>query len=613
MDVASVDVIWNGFHQAKKIADLAETFEVNCAPHNYYSHLATFIAAQWCAAIPNARILEYDVDDVPWRDELVTALPEISAGRAPHPGRAGVGCRAERGRAPRAPLAAELASRASVRSALRRLRRGACLARRGPAGPCGRRRSVCRCGVSRARRVRALSLLPVLPPALRSPSRQVAVLPALALASLSILLSTISIVGIELTEVTIRLVVAVFVLAMAAATTMLRSRSADDRERSWSPRREALTIAVLAGLFVFSYASSLDIARPFLAEADLGHYLLYADEVEAQGRLLIDDPFAGEPDRIFADPQAVGAVYGTFLILDGITSWPLAHGLLVVSAISVLSVFAAAAALWGTGAGLAAAGAYAVAPIRLDPMYWHGLGYESRARLRAARRARARTDVPRARWPSRERSPRPVARRSGGRPLDEHHRRRCADPSRTARGRSALARRSPRIAGSGSLVVAGRDRATAGCRPRARGGPRCGRSGPPRRSGGRPRVAGRLPDLRPGLARPSGDPRLLLVGAPRARHGGDRRGSGVARAATRPRATGRRRARARLRRRQSAVANRVLVRVPTCRLLRRHRARSADRCRRGATAAGRPLDRRVRARARVHRPRLRRAAPASVG
>jgi L-alanine-DL-glutamate epimerase-like enolase superfamily enzyme len=77
VDVASVDVIWNGFHQAKKIADLAETFEVNCAPHNYYSHLATFIGAQWCAAIPNARILEIDVDDVPWREELTTAVPEI--------------------------------------------------------------------------------------------------------------------------------------------------------------------------------------------------------------------------------------------------------------------------------------------------------------------------------------------------------------------------------------------------------------------------------------------------------------------------------------------------------------------------------------------------------
>jgi L-alanine-DL-glutamate epimerase-like enolase superfamily enzyme len=80
MDVASVDVIWNGFHQAKKIADLAETFEVNCAPHNYYSHLATFIAAQWCAAIPNVRILEVDVDDVPWRETLTTAVPQIDDG-----------------------------------------------------------------------------------------------------------------------------------------------------------------------------------------------------------------------------------------------------------------------------------------------------------------------------------------------------------------------------------------------------------------------------------------------------------------------------------------------------------------------------------------------------
>lgn len=80
VDVASVDVIWNGFAQSKKIADLAETYEVNCAPHNYYSHLATFISAQWCAAIPNARILEVDVDDVPWKDEVTTAVPALAGG-----------------------------------------------------------------------------------------------------------------------------------------------------------------------------------------------------------------------------------------------------------------------------------------------------------------------------------------------------------------------------------------------------------------------------------------------------------------------------------------------------------------------------------------------------
>jgi L-alanine-DL-glutamate epimerase-like enolase superfamily enzyme len=92
MDVASVDVIWNGFHQAKKIADLAETHEVACAPHNYYSHLATFISAQWCAAIPNARILEVDVDDVPWREQLTTAVPEIADGVIVVPDGPGWGC-----------------------------------------------------------------------------------------------------------------------------------------------------------------------------------------------------------------------------------------------------------------------------------------------------------------------------------------------------------------------------------------------------------------------------------------------------------------------------------------------------------------------------------------
>ena len=92
MDVASVDVIWNGFAQSLKIAALAETHEVACAPHNYYSHLATFIAAQWCAAIPNVRLLEVDVDDVPWREELTTAVPEIVRGELVVPPGPGWGC-----------------------------------------------------------------------------------------------------------------------------------------------------------------------------------------------------------------------------------------------------------------------------------------------------------------------------------------------------------------------------------------------------------------------------------------------------------------------------------------------------------------------------------------
>ena len=92
MDIASVDVIWNGFAQSLKIAALAETHEVACAPHNYYSHLATFIAAQWCAAIPNVRMLEIDVDDVPWREELTTAVPDVRDGELVVPAGPGWGC-----------------------------------------------------------------------------------------------------------------------------------------------------------------------------------------------------------------------------------------------------------------------------------------------------------------------------------------------------------------------------------------------------------------------------------------------------------------------------------------------------------------------------------------
>jgi galactonate dehydratase len=69
-----------GFSQAKKVGDLAQIFEFNVAPHNYYSHLSSFISASLCAVLPNIRIQEIDVDDVPLREELVTRVPEIQGG-----------------------------------------------------------------------------------------------------------------------------------------------------------------------------------------------------------------------------------------------------------------------------------------------------------------------------------------------------------------------------------------------------------------------------------------------------------------------------------------------------------------------------------------------------
>ena len=80
MDVAIIDVPWNGFSQAVQIGRMAEAYEINIAPHNYYSHLADLHSLHLCAVLPNVRIMEIDIDDVPWKAELVTRPPEIKDG-----------------------------------------------------------------------------------------------------------------------------------------------------------------------------------------------------------------------------------------------------------------------------------------------------------------------------------------------------------------------------------------------------------------------------------------------------------------------------------------------------------------------------------------------------
>ena len=81
VDVAVVDVPWNGLWESVRIATLADAYEVNVAPHNFYGDLATLMSAHFCAAIPNYRIMEIEVDDVPWKSDLVTVAPVIERGQ----------------------------------------------------------------------------------------------------------------------------------------------------------------------------------------------------------------------------------------------------------------------------------------------------------------------------------------------------------------------------------------------------------------------------------------------------------------------------------------------------------------------------------------------------
>ncbi len=91
VDIAIIDLIWNGAWQSMKIAAAAEAHEINVAPHNFYGHLATMMNLQFAAAVPNLRVVETDIDRIAYDDTLFTHVPQFEAGHALIPDRPGWG------------------------------------------------------------------------------------------------------------------------------------------------------------------------------------------------------------------------------------------------------------------------------------------------------------------------------------------------------------------------------------------------------------------------------------------------------------------------------------------------------------------------------------------
>jgi galactonate dehydratase len=69
-----------GPSEMKRIATLAETSNIQVAPHNPNGPLSTLASAHVCASIPNFFRQEFMVNDVPWRDTVIDHPIEIQGG-----------------------------------------------------------------------------------------------------------------------------------------------------------------------------------------------------------------------------------------------------------------------------------------------------------------------------------------------------------------------------------------------------------------------------------------------------------------------------------------------------------------------------------------------------
>jgi galactonate dehydratase len=82
-----------GILEMKKIAALADTYYVPIAPHNMMGPVATMASVQLCACVPNFRILEFQLGDVPWRDDLLDKPLPLKDGHLELPTEPGLGIR----------------------------------------------------------------------------------------------------------------------------------------------------------------------------------------------------------------------------------------------------------------------------------------------------------------------------------------------------------------------------------------------------------------------------------------------------------------------------------------------------------------------------------------
>jgi len=81
VDVVQPDLrVAGGITEVKKISAIAEAYFLPVAPHNIHGLVGTFMTVHLMASIPNALILEYTIEDIPWKEEIFKCDLKIKNG-----------------------------------------------------------------------------------------------------------------------------------------------------------------------------------------------------------------------------------------------------------------------------------------------------------------------------------------------------------------------------------------------------------------------------------------------------------------------------------------------------------------------------------------------------
>ncbi|WP_254546870.1 mandelate racemase/muconate lactonizing enzyme family protein [Halomarina pelagica] len=92
VDVVAPDIQkCGGLSEFRKIATVADAFDVPTAPHNISSPVGTLAGVHACATVPNAFALEWHAREVAWWDDLHTGSPLIENGEIQVPEDPGLG------------------------------------------------------------------------------------------------------------------------------------------------------------------------------------------------------------------------------------------------------------------------------------------------------------------------------------------------------------------------------------------------------------------------------------------------------------------------------------------------------------------------------------------